>query len=131
MTVRPYFNFKNECAQAIELYKRAFNTDVMQIMYFKDIPNCPPGAEQNIMQATLKMGDTYIRMSDCLRDISCDVCERSAIAFECTVEEAENAFAVLSEEGNVGIPLCETFFSPRHGVVFDKFGIMWNIVAQK
>ncbi len=79
------------------------------------------------------MGDDFIRLSDCgpghaLNDQDT---EKLSIAVEADVDAVRHAFAVLAEEGNVGIPLAETFYSPCAGVVFDKFGVMWNFVGQK
>ena len=57
--------------------------------------------------------------------------ERISLAVEASTEEVKHAFCVLSEEGRVGIPLAETFYSPCTGVVFDKFGVMWNLITPK
>lgn len=45
------------------------------------------------------------------------------------ISDISICFTVLTEEGKVGIPLQQTFFSPCHGVVFDKYGVMWNFVG--
>lgn len=137
MQLRPYLTFQGECNEAIELYKRAFQTKVDQIMFFGDMPpspDMPPIPEEmkkQVIQATMTIGNDFIRLSDCMDKLNAPESERISIAVECTAAEVKHAFAILSEEGRVGIPLQETFFSPCHGVVFDKFGVMWNFVAQK
>lgn len=138
MKIRPYLTFNGTCADAIDLYKRAFKTEVLQIMQFSDLPPQPefqiPDAYKNrIIQATLKMGDDFIRLSDCgpghhLNDQNT---EKLSIAVEASVDIVQHAFTILAEEGTVGIPLAETFYSPCAGVVFDKLGVMWNLVGQK
>lgn len=55
--------------------------------------------------------------------------ERISIAVETSVDEVKHVFTVLSEEGIVGIPLQQTFFSPCQWVVKDKFGVMWTFVG--
>lgn len=136
MQIRPYLTFKGECQQAIDLYSRAFKTKVSEIMRFSDIPQSPdnpmpiPDSQKYwIVQATIPFGDNFMRLSDCLGELNDVPSERVSIAVECTIDEVKYAFAVLSEDGKVGIPLQQTFFSPCHGVVFDKFGVMWNFVA--
>lgn len=138
MQIRPYLTFKGQCNEALELYTKAFQTEVSQIMRFSDLPQNPdnsmPIADNQkdwVLQATLPFGDNFMRLSDCLGELNEAPTERVAIAVECTIDEVKQAFAILSEEGNVGIPLQQTFFSPCHGVVIDKFGVMWNFVATK
>jgi len=137
MKIRPYLTFNGNCAQAIELYKRAFSTNTIDIMRFSDMPpnpnfQVPDDFKDKILQSTLKLGDDFIRMSDCgpghaLNDPES---ERISLAVEFGVEAVKAAFAVLAEEGRIGMPLAETFYSPCAGVVFDKFGVMWNFSAE-
>lgn len=136
MTIRPYLTFNGECSEAIELYKRAFKTDTIEVMRFSDMPPNPawkiPDEYMNrIVQATLKFGDNFIRMSDCgpQQPLNAPESERVSIAVETGVEETRHAFDVLAEEGRIGMPLEATFYSPCAGVVFDKFGVMWNFSA--
>lgn len=139
MKTRPYLTFDGKCNEAIELYKKAFNAEAMQVLKLGDMPNNESNAnnaigenqKDKIIQATLKMGDDFIRMSDCFGGLNVAETELISIAVECSVNEVKHAFTVLAEDGRVGIELNETFFSPCHGVVFDKFGVMWNLVAQK
>ncbi len=137
MQIRPYLTFRGDCQEAIELYSRAFKTVVSEIMRFSDIPQSPdnpmsiPENQRNwIVQATIPFGDNFMRLSDCMGELNDAPSERLSIAVECSIDEVKHAFATLSEEGKVGIPLQQTFFSPCHGVVFDKFDVMWNFVAQ-
>ena len=133
MQIRPYLYFRNECNDAIALYSRAFNTNVIEMMRYGDAPGGPPIPEEKkgqVLQATLRFGDNFIRMSDSFGDINDAESERVAIVVECSEEEVRQAFAVLSEEGRVYMPLQKTFFSPCYGIVVDKYGVMWNLAAQ-
>jgi len=136
MKIRSYLTFNGGCAEAIELYKRAFATDTMEVMRFSDMPpmpgfDIPDNFKDRILQATLIVGSDYIRMSDCGpgHSLNDPESERISLAVESGVEEIKAAFAVLAEEGRIGISLEETFYSPCAGVVFDKFGIMWNLIG--
>jgi PhnB protein len=81
----------------------------------------------------MKFGDDFIRLSDCGPggELNAPESERVSLAIETDIEAVRYAFSALAEEGRVGIPLAETFYSPCAGVVFDKFGVMWNFVGQK
>ena len=136
MQIRPYLTFKGECEKAIELYKGAFKIEELEIMRFSDMPSSPdnpmkiPDSQKNwILQATLPFGDNFIRMSDTFGEFNDATTDKIGIVVESSVEVVKYAFAVLSEEGNVHMPLQETFFSPAYGIVYDKFGIMWNLAA--
>ena len=135
MTASPYITFAGNCAEAVELYKKAFNLEA-EMMKFSDLPpdpsfTPPPEAMNMVLQATLKFGAGYIRMSDCSPEhpLNNADTEKISIAYESTVEDVQRAFAVLEKEGRVGMALAPTFYSPCAGVVFDKFGVMWNFSA--
>jgi PhnB protein len=130
----PYINFKGECREAIDLYTRAFSAEVKEVTLFEDIPQTTEGSvkvlephAQWILQAVLIIGESKIRLSDCMGELNDTPSERVAIAVECGENEVRRAFAILAEEGEIGIPLQQTFFSSCHCVVFDKYGVMWNI----
>ncbi len=137
MKIRPYLTFSGNCQEAIDLYKKAFKTDIIQVMRFSDMPPNPnfpvPGEFKNqIVQATLKFGDDFIRLSDCgpNHKLNDPESERISLAIEAGVDDVKYAFDIIAKEGRVGIPLAKTFYSPLAGVVFDKFGVMWNFVGQ-
>ena len=68
-----------------------------------------------------------MRLSDCPKKLNDPESERISLAIEATVTDVKHAFDILAEEGHVGIPLAETFYSPLATVVFDKLGVMWNL----
>ncbi|MDR0498182.1 MAG: VOC family protein [Holophagales bacterium] len=136
MKIRPYLTYSGKCAEAVELYKRAFNTTTNDYMRFSDMPPSkdfiiPDAIKDQVMQATLKIGADFIRMSDCGPGHTLNEAEseRISLSFEANSDEVKHAFAVLSEEGRVAMPLAETFYSPCAGVVFDKYGVMWSFAA--
>lgn len=136
MQIRPYLTFKGECEEAIELYKRAFKTKEAEIMRFSDLPEDPknpmqiPDSQKSwILQATLPFGDNFIRMSDSIREFNDASTDRIGIVVETNADIIKNAYEVLAEEGNVSMPLQETFFSPAYAIVYDKFDVMWNLAG--
>jgi PhnB protein len=97
---------------------------------FKDCPDpnaCAPGAEDKVMHASLRIGDTTLMASD-------GRCEGKSkfegFSLSLTVPdetEAERLFAALADGGQVQMPLTKTFFSPRFGMVADRFGVSWMV----
>jgi len=135
MQVQPYLFFDGRCEEAIEFYKSKLGAKVEMLMRFKDSPEpaqpgmVPPGAENKVMHACLRIGDTAVMASDgrCMGKPSFQ-----GFALSITVPnegEAERLFAALGDGGQVQMPLTKTFFSPRFGMVGDRFGVSWMVVV--
>jgi PhnB protein len=137
MQVQSYLFFDGRCEEAIEFYKKALGAKVDLLMRFKDCPEPaqpgmhPPGSENKVMHASLHIGDTRVMVSDgrCQGKPSF---QGFALSLDAKTEaEADKLFAALSDGGHVQMPLAKTFFSPRFGMVADRFGIMWMVIVEK
>jgi len=133
MQVQPYLFFDGRCEEAVEFYRRALGAEVTMLMRFRDSPEppapgmVPPGAESKVMHTSFRIGDTTVLASDgrCLGQPSFQ-----GFSLSLTVPneaEAERLFAALADRGQVQMPLAKTFFSPRFGMVADRFGVPWMI----
>jgi PhnB protein len=137
MQVQPYLFLDGRCEEAIEFYKSKLGAKVEMLMRFKDNPEpaqpgmVPPGAENKVMHSCLRIGDTAVMASDgrCMGKPSFQ-----GFALSLTVPneaEAERLFAnLLGDGGQVQMPLAKTFFSPRFGMVGDRFGVSWMIIVE-
>ena len=133
--VQPYLFFNGLCEEAIEFYRKALGAEVNRLMRFKDSPEphqpgmIPPGSENKIMHANFRVGDTHIMASDG-RCMGRPNFEGFALSLAVPDEaEADRRFAALANGGKVQMPLARTFFSPRFGMVTDRFGVMWMILV--
>ena len=133
MQTQPYLFFDGRCEEAIEFYRGALGAEVTMLLRFKEGPEpqqpgmVPPGAGEKIMHASLRIGDATVLASDgrCLGQPSFQ-----GFAVSLTVPneaEAERMFAGLAEGGQVQMALAKTFFSPRFGMVADRFGVSWMV----
>jgi PhnB protein len=133
MQVQPYLNFDGRCEEALDFYRGALGAKVTALMRFKDSPESAmifPGLENKVMHSSFRVGDAIVLASD-------GRCQGrtnfQGISLALTVQNeaaAEQWFAALSDGGQVQIPLAETFFSPRFGIVADRFGVMWTVFVQ-
>ena len=132
MQIQPYLFFDGRCDEAIDFYRGALGAEVLMLMRFKDSPEpVAHGGEDKVMHASLRIGQTTVLVSDgrCLGKPSFQ-----GFALSLTVadeSQAERLFAALADGGQVQMPLTKTFFSPRFGMLADRFGVAWMIyVAQ-
>ena len=133
MQVEPYLFFNGRCEEALELYKKALGAEVTMLMRFKDSPEppqpgmVPPGAENKIMHVSFRVGDATVMASDG-RCTGQNNFEGFSLSLTVPNEaEADRKFAALAEGGQVQMPLTKTFWSPRVGMVSDRFGVGWMI----
>jgi len=136
MTVQPYLFFDGKCEEALEFYKSAIGAEVEMLMRFSENPdkpdpsNMPPNSENKVMHAAFKVGDTQILASDG----HCNG-KPSFQGFGLTLgaksdAEAETLFGAVGKGGQVLQPLTKTFFASKFGMVTDRFGIMWMVIAE-
>ena len=133
--IQPYLFFNGSCEQAIEFYRKALGAEVEMMMRFKESPEppppgaVPPGFENKIMHASFRVGQTTVLASD---GCSADKLRFQGFSLSLSVPteaEADRAFTTLADGGQVKMPLMKTFFSPRFGMLEDRFGIGWIIQA--
>jgi PhnB protein len=135
MQVQPYLFFDGRCEEAVEFYRTKLGAEVETLMRFKDSPQphqpgmIPPGAENKVMHTSLRIGDTTVMASDgrCQGQPSFQGFALSLTAANDV--EADRWFGALSDGGQVQMPLGKTFFASRFGMVADRFGVSWMIIA--
>jgi len=137
MNVEPYLFFEGRAEEAIEFYKKALGAEVAALLRYKDGPEpsrpgmLPPGSENKVMHSHIRIGDTSVMLSD-------GQCggRPSFQGFALTINardeaEAERWFNALNDGGHVRMPLAPTFFSPKFGMVEDRFGLLWMVIAAR
>ena len=133
MTVQPYIFFDGKCEEAIEFYKSAIGAKVDMLMRFKEAPDqsqMPPNTGDKVMHAAFKVGDTQVLASDghCAGKPSF---QGFGLALNAKSDvEAEKLFGALEKGGQVLQPLTKTFFASKFGMVNDRFGVMWMVIAE-
>jgi PhnB protein len=134
MQVQPYLIFDGRCDEALDYYRRVLGAEVTGLMRFKEMPDAkpgmiPPGSEEKVMHASFRLGDVTVLASDgrCMGKPSFQ--GFSLVLTVAGEEEAERLFAALSDGGQVQMPLAKTFFSPRFGMVGDRFGVSWIVMV--
>ena len=133
MRVEPYLFFNGRCEEAVEFYKKALGAKVAMLMRFKDSPEphapgmLPPGSENKVMHVSFRVGETTVMASDGFCKGQTDFQGLSLSLTVSNEAEADRVFAALADGGHVQMPLNKTFWSPRFGMVTDRFGLGWMV----
>ncbi len=132
-TIQAYLFFNGRCEEALDFYRKALGAEVQMIMRYKESPEppppgmVPPGFENKVMHASFRVGETTVMASDGRSDEK-PAFEGFSLAVSVANEaEADRVFAALSKGGKVQMPLTKTFWSPRFGMLEDRFGIGWMV----
>lgn len=137
MQVQPYLSFDGRCDEAIQFYKDKLGAEVIMLMRFKDMPGgpqpgmVPPGGENKVMHATLRIGQSTVMASDGRCGSSGPTFEGFSLSLDAKDDaDAQRLFTALSDGGTITMPLTKTFFASQFGMVKDRFGLSWMIIAQ-
>ena len=130
MKTNPYLTFNGECEAAFKFYERCLGGKIEAMMAHAGTPaeeHVPPEWRDKIMHACLSLGDTLLMASDAPPDRY-----EKPQGFSVTLriddpQEAERTFDALAENGTIQMPLQQTFWATRFGMLVDRFGTPWMI----
>jgi PhnB protein len=130
--VSPYLFFEGRCDEALAFYQQTLGAQVQMVMRFKDSPDpsCPEAMGDKVMHASFVVGSTLLMASDGRCSGQASIQGISLSLTVPTAVDAERVFAALSDGGTVQMPMAETFFSPRFGMVADRFGVSWMVYVK-
>ena len=136
MHIQPYLQFDGRCEEAAEFYRRALGAEVTMLLRHKEAPDqpppgmLPPGSGDKVMHMSFRIGDTTLLASDG-RCGGHPTFQGITLSLTVPTEaEADRRFAALADGGQVQMPLTKTFFSPRFGMLADRFGVSWMIYVE-
>ena len=131
-----YLTFGGNCAEAFRYYERVLGGKIVALVTHADMPaeaqgQMPPSYKNLIMHARLVAGDNVLMGSDAPADrfekpqgfsVSIQVDDPS---------EAERIFAALADNGRITMPIQQTFWAVRFGMLIDRFGIPWMVNCER
>lgn len=128
----PYLNFDGNCREAMTFYKKCLAAE-LYLLPFSEAPfDSPPDAKDKIMHASLTKERTLLMASDTMPGMNVQQGNNFSLNITCeSLPEIESLFAALGEKGEVTMPLQETFWAARFGVLKDQFGISWIFNFEK
>jgi len=134
MQINPYLSFNGDCEEAFKFYEQCLGGKIEFMMTHEQSPmagETPAEWLKKIMHARLSVGDQVLMASDAPpgryetpRGLWVSLGIKNAA-------DADRIFAALAAGGAVCMPIAETFWAERFGMVVDRFGIPWMINCEK
>ena len=135
MQWNPYLAFDGRCKEAFGFYERCLGGKIVAMIPYGDTPakeHVPAGTEARIMHARLILGDQVLMGGDAHPLMPYEGIKGCSVAVQVkTPDEAERLFKALAEGGAVTMPICETFWAVRFGMLTDQFGVPWMVNCEK
>lgn len=131
MQLEPYLFFYGRCEEALDFYKSAIGGDY-ELSRFEGSPmadQVPPDFRNKVMHATFKGPGFTFMASDGRPDKKLDP-EAGNISLSLGTSdqaEGERVFNALAQGGNVVMPIADTFWGAKFGMLTDRFGTEWMI----
>lgn len=127
-----YLNFDGNCREAMKFYEKCLGGE-LQLMPFSEMQgDYPREAKDRIMHAKLSQGPHVLMASDTMPGMPFQQGSNFSICIQCeSADEIERYFKALSQSGAVSMPLQDTFWGARFGMLKDQFGIHWMLNYEK
>ncbi|WP_104202843.1 VOC family protein [Billgrantia saliphila] len=139
MQLSTYLIFDGNCRDAFDFYQRCFDAKLEAMATYAEMPDSegmeiPEQARNLVMHARLRIGSQMLMASDnspmCPAPYEGIKGASIAVGVD-SVQEAERLFNALADNGTVQMPLEETFWAHRFGMLVDRFGVAWMINYDK
>jgi len=130
MGISPYIMFKGNCEEALNFYAKALGGEIVHLSRYEGSPiESMASNKQKIMHATLVAKDIMIMGAD---DGEEEKENKGSGAVHLNINfdepgDEEKVFNALVEGGSSTVPLQDTFWGSRFGMLTDKFGIHWML----
>ncbi len=129
-----YLAFDGTCEQAFRFYEKVLGGKIVMMMKYRDMPGAPPAppeVQDRVMHARLMLDGLPLMGGDSpmgRHSKPQGFCVNIAVS---SPAEAERVFAGLAKGGTITMPMAETFWARRFGMLTDKFGTPWMVNCEK
>ena len=134
MKLHTYLNYGGNCEQAFRFYEKHLGGKITMLMTHGEQPNAkdvPPDQNNAILYARMSIGETDLMGSDVPSERFQPMRSVYLSLSLNTIDEAQRIFALLSEGGEIFMPMQETFFAFRFAMLRDRFGTSWMIINER
>ena len=129
MQVSPYLSFNGQCEDAFTFYARCLGGQLGAIFRYAGSPmadRVPADWQDKVMHGSVTVGALVLMGGDVAHRYEPPKGFTLSVQIE-SAAEAERIFHELSQDGLVSMPLEQTFWAARFGMLVDRFGIPWQV----
>jgi PhnB protein len=135
MKWNPYLAFNGQCEKAFKFYEKCLGGKIVAMITYADMPSGQPVAAEHakrIMHARLLAGDQVLMGGDAFPGMPYEGVKGCSVAVQIEKPDAaDRLFKALSENGTVTMPMQETDWAIRFGMLTDQFGVPWMVNCEK
>ena len=134
MKLLTYLNYGGNCAQAFRFYEEHLGGEIKMMMKHGEMPGAsdvPPEWRDAILHARIDLGGTELLGADVPPERFQPMRSAYLTLVLDSSDEAERIYALLSEGGQIFMPMEETFFAFRFAMLRDRFGTSWMLIHEK
>ncbi len=134
MKLNPYLNFDGDCEAAFKFYEQVLGGKIEGMMTWGESPmaeETPADWHGKVMHMQMSLGDQDLMGSDSPPEYFEAPKGTSVLISVEDAAKAESIFSALAEGGTVKMPIQETFWADRFGMLEDRFGTPWMINCDK
>jgi PhnB protein len=135
MQVNTYLTFDGQCQAAFQFYEQCLGGTIQSMFPFGGTPaaeHVPPELHDKIMHASITIGNQVLMGSDTTPEHPYEGARGFSVSLGIDrPEEAERIFKALAEQGTVIMPIGQTFWAARFGMLVDRFGIPWMVSCEQ
>jgi PhnB protein len=131
--LNPYLTFNGTAAKAIKLYETALGAKTENVMPWAEAPGTQvtPDTKDRVMHARLRIGDGVMMLSDSQpgQPATPGTSVHVTLDFDDATDMARK-FEALSTGGKITMPLQDTFWGAKFGMLTDAYGVSWMFNCQ-
>ena len=129
-----YLNFNGQCEEALKFYERVLEGKIEALVRYEGTPaaeHAPVELSKKILHGRIRVGDSTLMASDAPPDHFSPPKGFSVTIQATDPAKAERIFGQLAEGGSVLMPIQQTFWAARFGMLVDRFGIPWMVNCEE
>lgn len=133
MKLHTYLNYGGNCEEAFRFYEQHLGAKIVFLMPFgkQPVPDAPPGWDKAIQYGRIHIGGTDLMGNDVVPQRHQSMRSAYLSLTLDSSEEAERVYALLSDGGQIFMPIQEMFFAHRFAMLRDKFGASWMLLHER
>ena len=134
MRLYTYLNYGGNCRQAFEFYAKHLGGKITFITTHGELPDAsqvPPEWRNAVLHARIELGETVVLGADIPPDRFQPMRSAYLSLMLDSIDEAERLYALLTDGGEIFMPMEETFFAHRFAMLRDRFGTSWMLLHER